>query len=124
MRRLVIALTFFASGYLNAQGVTNGLIMPDNGFDVCCYYIPRSGLKVYEGPNGKIVGEITLGTADNNNEIYSATIQLQDLKMNFGYPNMEMVGYEIMAMTFKDARSKLVELQNGYWLDVDVRVSK
>src|SRR6188768_2443917 len=118
MRHLFIVLTFIASGYLNAQGITNGLIMPGEGFNVSCYYIPPSGLKVYARPNGKAVGELTLGTADNNNEIYSASIQINDMKMNFGYPNMEMVGYDIMAMTFKDAQSNFVKLQNGYWLDI------
>jgi len=119
MRHLFTILTFITSGYLNAQNITNGLIMPDKGFTVCCYYIPLSGLKVYERPNGKVVGNLTLGMADSNSEIYSASIQIEDIKMNFGYPNMEMVGYEIMAMTFKDAQSNFVKLQNGYWLDVD-----
>ena len=124
MRQLFTILTFIASGHLNAQGITNGLIMPDEGFNICCYYIPSSGLKVYEQPNGKAVGELTLGTADKNNEVYDASIQLKDRKINFGYPNMEMVGYEIMAMTFKDAQSNFVKLQNGYWLDINEITSK
>lgn len=90
--------------------------MPVEGFDVCCHFIPLSGLKVYQEPNGASVGELLPGTPDQNQEIYSAYIQTNDGKSEFGYPNLYMVGYEIMAMTFEDAQSRFVKLPNGYWL--------
>ncbi|MFH6605184.1 SH3 domain-containing protein [Maribacter algicola] len=124
MRSIFIISSFLLTNYLNAQEVTKGLILPDEGFDVCCYYIPTSGLTIYNQPNGATAGKLTLGTPDNNKEVYSASIQVNGKNENFGYPNLQMVGYEIMAMTFKDARSNFVQLQNGYWLDIDELTSK
>ena len=122
--RLFSILTFLLTNNVHGQGVTKGLILPDEGFDVCCIYIPVSGLKVYSEPNGSIVGELSPGTPDSNEEIYSASIQAGGNQEQFGYPNFEMVGYEVMAMTFRDARSHFVQLQNGYWLDVEELMAK
>lgn len=98
--------------------------MPDEGFDICCYYIPTSGLKVYEQPNGSAIGELTLGAPDNNNERYSANIKIKGDQRKFSYKNLEMVGYEIMAMKFKNTSSNYVQLNNGYWLSVEELTSK
>ena len=124
MKIVLAILTFISSGLLTAQDITNGLVMPDDGFNVCCYFIPISGLKIYEQPNEHAVGELSLGTPDNNDEIYSASIEINNEKKSFGYPNFQMVGYEVMAMIFKDGQSNFVQLQNGYWLDIDELTSK
>lgn len=124
MRQLFIISTFLLTSFLNGQEIKKGLILPDEGFDVCCYYIPTSGLTIYNQPNGTQVGNLTLVEPDNNGESYSASIQINDEQRKFSYKNFEMVGYETMAMTFKNASSNYVQLNNGYWLSVDELTSK
>ncbi|MGL1889001.1 MAG: hypothetical protein OCD76_20980 [Reichenbachiella sp.] len=124
MKQILFLLILITTGHVNGQSIKKGLLMPDEGFDVCCFFIPTSGLKVYEQPKGKIVGKISLGTPDHNDEIYSAYIQINEEKKNFSSPNFTMVGYEVMAMTFQDTQSNFIQLQNGYWLDIDEVTSK
>lgn len=94
-RYCAIISMYLLANCLNGQIITKGLILPNEGFDVCCYYIPTSGLKVYEQPNGSVVGELTLGESDNNNEIYSANIKINSELRKFSHTNLEMVGYEL-----------------------------
>jgi hypothetical protein len=124
MRSLLMIMALSIANFLCGQRITKGLILPDDGFDVCCYYIPASGLKVYDQVDGTAIDTLTLGSSDHSEEIYSALIEINGQKQNFGYPNLEMVGYEVMAMTFKDARSNFVQLQNGYWLKVEDLTAK
>lgn len=100
MKYFFFILALFVSNFLFGQG----LIMPDNGFDVCRIFIPRSGLDIYEKPDGISIGKLTLGKPDSNNEIYSAYIKIGDNLNEFAYPNFHMVGYEIMAMIFQESQ--------------------
>ncbi|MEQ8573101.1 MAG: hypothetical protein RIB63_03515, partial [Fulvivirga sp.] len=65
----LLILSFLQLSY--GQDYSVGLIMPEDDFDVCCIYIPESGLKLYNKPNGITVGVLSLGSLDNNKEIYS-----------------------------------------------------
>lgn len=124
MKYTFILLILFCSQLLSGQDYRVGLIMPEDDFDVCCIYIPKSGLKLYDKPNGNNVGVLSPGSLDNNKEIYSATIQIGNEKNEFGYENMHMVGYEVMAITFVDSKSNFVKLEMGYWLSVEELTSK
>lgn len=104
---------------ISSQEFTAGLIMPNKEFKLCCIYIPNSGLKIYDQPNGNPQGNIYLDKSDNNNEFYSAHIEKNGLKKNLESTNLEMVGYEIVALVFVDSKSGFVKLNNGYWLSVE-----
>lgn len=106
------------------QKFTAGLIKPNKEFKLCCIYIPNSGLKIYDQPNGNPQGKIYLDKSDNNKEFYSAHIEKNGFGENLESTNFEMVGYEIMALVFVDSKSEFVKLNNGYWLSVEELKSK
>ena len=98
--------------------------MPNKEFQLCCVYIPNSGLKIYDKPNGNPQGKIYLGKTDNNNEYYTALIEKNGIENNLEYPNLEMVGYEIMALAFVDTKFGFVKLDNGCWISSEELKSK
>jgi len=98
--------------------------MPNKEFKTCCFYIPNSGIKIYDKPNGNIKGEIYLGKPDNNNEFYNALIKENGIERNLDSKNLEMVGYEIMALVFIDIKSAFIKLKNGYWIRIKELKSK
>ena len=116
MKYIFIFTTLLVSSFLKSQEITSGLIMPDTGFNVCCVCLPSAGLKIYEEPNGNPIGDLTLGSADNNKEVYSLFINVAGIQKELASTNLQMIGYEIMAMIFKDSKDNFVQLNNGYWL--------
>ncbi|WP_282050731.1 hypothetical protein [Maribacter aquivivus] len=81
MKKILFVLLFIISFYASySQEFKTGLIMPNNEFKLCCIYIPGSGLKIYDKPNGDIQGKIYLSEADDNNEFYTAFIEKTGLK--------------------------------------------
>ncbi len=123
MKTLLIIIIFTTSS-VYSQEFTTGLIMPNKEFNVCCVYIPVSGLKIYNQPNGKTEGKIYLGKPDNNNEFYIALIQKNGIEKKLESTNFEMVGYELMALVFVDIESEFVKLTNGYWISKEELKSK
>lgn len=103
---------------------TAGLIIPNKEFNLCCIYIPYSGLKIYDLPNENPQGKIYLGNSDTNNEFYKAHIEKNGLDKELAFSNLEMVGYEKMALVFVDSKSVFVKLKNGYWLSIEELKSK
>lgn len=124
MNRILIILFIISSNVIQSQEPEAGLIMPNKKFRLCCVYIPSSGLKIYDKPNGKVQGQIRLGKADNNNEFYKAIIEKNGLKKELKHSNLEMVGYEIMALIFLESKSGFVKLNNGYWVNSEELKSK
>ncbi|WP_108870013.1 SH3 domain-containing protein [Aquimarina aquimarini] len=117
MKNLLLTIFIIInSNAIYSQEFKAGLIIPNKKFKLCCIYIPNSGLKIYDRPNGKTQGKIYLGKADNNNEFYTALIEKNGIKKNLEYPNLEMVGYEIMALVFINSKFGFVKLNNGYWI--------
>jgi len=109
---------------MNSQEFSMGLIMPDKEFDLCCVYIPNSGLKVYDQPNGNPQGRIYLGESDSNNEFYEAHIKINGVNKSLEGTNFKMVGYEVMALEFIDLKSGYVMLNNSYWIAIEELKSK
>lgn len=125
MQKLLLTILFIiGSNAIYSQEFKAGLIMPTEAFKLCCVYIPNSGLSIYDKPNGKTQGEIHLGEPDNNNEFYTAIIEIDGLKKALKYPNLEMIGYETMALVFVDSKLGFIKLNNGYWVDTDELKSK
>ncbi len=120
----LIVLFIISSNAIFSQEFKAGLIMPNEDFKLCCVYIPNSGLKIYDKPNGKIQGQINLGKADNNDEFYTAIIEKNGVERELEYQNLEMVGYEIMALVFIDLKSDFVKLNDGYWISSEELKSK
>ena len=124
MKQLFVYLTFFVIQFSNAQEIVKGVIMPTDNFDVCCIYVPKSGLTVYGNAHGPIVGELVLGEPDNNGEVYSAFLEIGDERTKFAYPNLHMVGYEVMALVYTAGRSNFIQLENSYWLSLEEVLKK
>jgi hypothetical protein len=124
MKYPLIVLFFFFSPIISAQELKKGLLMPDDGFDVCCIYIPKTGLKIYTHPKGVSIGKLTLVSNDSNNEGYEAFITVKGQMSEFEYANLEMVGYEIMAIIYTDRKDGFVKTKNGYWLSESELTSK
>ena len=100
MKYLALIALLFPLALLG-QDLTQGLILPEEGFEACCFYIPNEGLALYESPGGSSNARLELGPPDNNGESYSARILVLDKEEVFDAANVEMVGYEVMAMVFK-----------------------
>jgi hypothetical protein len=125
MKNLILIIIFIiSSNAIYSQEFKAGVIMPDKEIKLCCVYIPNSGLKIYDNPNGKPQGQIFLGKADNNNEFYTAIIEKNGLEKELEYSNLEMVGYEIMALVFVDSKFGFVKLNNGSWISSEELKSK
>ncbi|MCL5244927.1 hypothetical protein M4I21_03855 [Cellulophaga sp. 20_2_10] len=121
---LVILLFTISSNTIYSQEFKAGVLMPSKEFKLCCVYIPDSGIKIYDKPNGKIQGHIYLGEADHNKEFYTAFIKKNGVEKKLEYPNLEMVGYETMALVFVDSVSEFVKLKNGLWINFKELKSK
>lgn len=103
------------------QTITKGLIMPkdDGSFGSCCIYIPTSGISVYHKPNGNVLGKIVQDTErDSNGEFHRIFLELDGQLELIKYPNLHMVGYEVMALVYVQHNSTFVKLNNGYWIKV------
>lgn len=124
MKHLLFTFTFLVVQLVNAQEIVNGVIMPTEEFEGCCVYIPNSGLTVYEKANGPEIGRLVLGEQDNNREVYSAFLEVNGERIKFAYPNLHMVGYEVMAMVYVDNKGEFVKTNNGYWLKTEELRSK
>ena len=125
MKNSILTLLFIINSFaINSQGLKAGLIMPNKDFKLCCVFIPSSGLKIYDIPNGKAQGQIYLGKADNNNEFYKAIIEKNGLENELKYSNFEMVGYEVMALVFTDLKFGFLKLNNGCWINSEELKSK
>ena len=126
MKNLLLLILFFtiSSNSIYSQKFKAGVIIPNKEFKLCCVYTPGSELKIYNKPNGKIQGKIYLGEADNNKELYTAFIEKNGLGKKLEYPNLEMVGYETMALIFVDSVSEFVKLKNGFWISTKELKSK
>ncbi|WP_324027643.1 SH3 domain-containing protein [Maribacter sp. BPC-D8] len=125
MKKILFVLLYIISSYASySQEFKTGLIMPNNEFKICCMYIPSSGLKIYDKPNGDIQGKIHLGKADSNNEFYTAFIEKNGDETALESSNLEMVGYETMAVVFVDSVNGFVMLNNGCWISVEEVTSK
>ncbi len=124
MKHLLLSLTLLAAQLGNAQDIVKGVIMPTEDFEGCCVYIPNSGLTVYGNAHGPEIGRLVLGEPDNNNEVYSAFLEINGERTEFGYPNLHMVGYEVMAMIYTATRSNFFQIENGYWLNVEEVLEK
>lgn len=124
MKHLLLSLALFVVQYSNAQEIVKGVIMPTNNFDACCIYVPKSGLTVYGNAHGLIIGKLVPGEPDNNGEVYSAFLEISDERTKFAYPNLHMVGYEIMAIVYTAGRSNFIQLENGYWLSLEEVLKK
>ena len=112
------------SNPLKSQDFVKGLIMPGEDFEICCIYIPNSGLEIYDKPNGTSIGKLTLGSSDSHTEVYQSYIEIEDQISDFEYSNFHMVGYEIMAIVYIDKSSEFVKIKNGYWLSIAELKSK
>ena len=123
MKNLIITL-FFISISVYSQEFKAGLIMPTKEFNLCCVYIPETGLKIYDQPNGNPQGEICLGKPDGSNEYYNAVIKKQNSEQSLEQENFEMVGYEVIALIFMDSKSGYLKLKNGYWVNAEELKSK
>ena len=98
--------------------------MPNETFDVCCVYIPKSGLTLFEQPHGPVIGKLELGELDNNKEAYSAYMVIGDNRTEFDYTNLYMVGYETMAIAYKNYLGSFIQIENGYWLNLEELLAK
>lgn len=125
MKNLILILLFISTTIgVYSQEFNAGLILPTEKFKLCCIYIPDSGFKIYDQPNGNPQGEICLEKPDGNNEFYNAIIKKQNSQQPLAQEDFEMVGYELMALIFTDSKFGYVKLKNGYWISVEELVSK
>ncbi|WMN12784.1 SH3 domain-containing protein [Marivirga salinae] len=122
--KYLLIIIFLISNQQKSQDLVKGLILAGENFDVCCIYIPNSGLRIYDEPNGVSIGKLTLGSSDNNTEAYQSYIQIGSQRSDFDYSNLHMVGYEIMAIVYTDIIDDFVGIKNGYWLSITELKSK
>lgn len=120
MKHISIVIFSILSLSVFGQKLTKGLIMPspDGAFTSCCVHIPASGLVAYDRPNGKQIAKLERETSANNGAVYKAFIKSDQGLTEFGYTNLYMVGYEVMAMVYIDQQDDFVKTRNGYWLSV------
>jgi hypothetical protein len=124
IKRLFLILSILLFQTVSSQELTAGLIMPNDKFELCCIYIPNSGLKIYDQPTGKYLGNIYLGKPDDSKEYYTAFIDNKGIEKSLEFSNFEMVGYEIFALVFVDSKSGFLKLKNGYWINEEEVKSK
>ncbi|WP_375578685.1 SH3 domain-containing protein [Marivirga tractuosa] len=124
MKQYILIISIFISNILSGQELKKGLIMPSEDFEECCIYIPKSGLSIYESPDSEIVGKLTLGSPDNSNDVYSATIKIGNTQEKIEFSNLHMVGYEVFALIYIDRVHQFLKIKRGYWLSMDELKSK
>lgn len=119
MKKLLLSFALLAAQLSSAQDMVKGVIMPTEGFEGCCVYVPKSGLTIYGNAHGPVIGKLIQGKPDNNNEVYSMFLEIDGDQIKFGYPNLHMVGYEVMALCYTAGRSNFVQLESGHWLSLE-----
>ena len=120
MRRLFSTfLIIHLCSSINAQIANTGLIIPKNKQDIhsekyCCVLSPAVGFKVFDNPNGKLIG-----TLKKEKDNYSMNTLLNDKKIQFD--DYEEIGYELYALKFNRRHNNFIKLsgKNNYWLSID-----
>lgn len=109
----------FNISLVNAQTVNTGLIVPKNKDDMfsakyCCVLSPATGFRVFDNPNGAIIGNLKKGK-----DTYSMYFSTTNKKTKF--EDYQEVGYEISALKFIKRDNNFVKLsgKNNYWLSED-----
>ena len=117
----IIHLTF-------GQTFQNGLILPDKNEDeeICCIYSPKDGFKIYDGPNGKLIGILTRNVTQNTGDQSSYRIYFVDNQTNteqlIELDNFQEIGYEVWALTYKQIKDDFVNLNiknKNFWLKIN-----
>lgn len=117
MKSLITITLFILGNSLFSQSLQSGLIFPGSVEDAyCCIYIPKNGFKVYDKPNGKLIGTIT--NKDNSFSAFftdHSTKKISELSPD----DLYQVGYEIYSLPFFDRKNGFVRILNkkdNYWL--------
>lgn len=125
MKKTILTILFIINHFfIHSQELKVGLIIPNEDFKSCCIYVPSSGLNIFDEPNGKPKGKIYLGEADGNNEYYKAYIEIDGVEKKLKSSNLEMIGYEVMALVFVDSKHGFLKLRNQYWVNLEELKSK
>lgn len=114
----LIAITLFILGNsLFSQSLQSGLIFPKSVEDAyCCIYVAKDGFKVYDKPNGKLIGLIT-----SKDDSFSAFFTDHSTKKisELNHDDLFQVGYDIAAIPFFERKNGFVRILNknhNYWL--------
>jgi len=104
-----------------------GLIMPTTNDgtlkDICCIYSPKNGFKVYDNPNGNLIGKIFRNSeSENIQESQYSIYFLSNTKeetTRIDLNDLAEVSYEIWSINFFDKKDGFVRIINNnynFWL--------
>ncbi len=107
-----------------AQELQNGLVLPMNYDEpeLCCIYVPNSGLNIYNKPNGSRIGLLTKNVEINKGDqsYYRIYIDRDDSEPEqIDLSNFQEIGYEVWAITYTERNNgflRIVNNQNNYWI--------
>ena len=99
----------------NAQTITKGVILPkdESTFNSCCAYIPSIGIKVYNKPNGEVIGKIEPKVINDK-----INIEINGQSKPLGGQCLEKVKGEIQALKYVEQKLDFVKTHNGYWISI------
>jgi hypothetical protein len=126
MRYLLLIFLIHLGLKVKSQDLTKGILVrnPEGSNVPCCVFIPEAGLTLYNMPNGDTIAQLELGEQDSNGEVYRAFVNRSGSQESFKYPNLFMVGYEVMAVVYTDRRDGYVKIGTDYWIDINELNSK
>lgn len=117
MKSLISITLFILGNSLFSQSLQSGLIFPTSVEDVyCCIYVAKDGFKVYDKPNGKLIGSIT--SKDNSFSAFFIDNLTQN-KSELSHEDLYQVGYEIYSIPFFERKNGFIGILNkkeNYWL--------
>ncbi len=124
------AIVFLFLSFIGfSQTNQNGLIIPknfsDKSFDnYCCVFAPQQGFKLYDAPNGNIIGIVKEKLKNDKLLKNKYNIILKSGNQTIIKPfkqGLSEIGYEIYAINFYKTKNGFVKILNpksSYWLKV------
>lgn len=125
--RICLLALSIAPFFLSAQTKEAGLLLPTVDTlrytsNYCCILSPKNGFKLYDTPNGKVIGKLKMEIREDDNQspyfIYFVTA---DDKKKLTTENFKLIGNEVYAIPFYeklDGFIRVLTKMGNYWISV------
>jgi hypothetical protein len=123
--KIIFLFLAIAPFFLKAQTKEAGLLLPTVDSlrytnEYCCILSPKNGFKLYNAPNGKVVGTLQLEIRENDNQSpYFIYLTTTEDKEQLATDNFKLIGNEIYAIPFYEKRNSFVRIlvdKGNYWI--------
>jgi len=104
----------------------SGLIVPSNyeAEDICCIYLPKDGLNVFDQPDGQKIGILTKNIESNTGTEAGYRVYFVDnnskTETKIEIANFKEIGYESFSILYferKDGFVRIINQSVDYWLN-------